>query len=207
MTPMRTVKGNQAATTDQAAPPAAIELVVQTRDKDGKAVKATIGIVPAKTAVVAIDMWDRHWCKTHAARVGNMAPRMNRVLDACRKLGVQVVFAPSDVVNFYKDFPQRRAMQAIPAHCERKLVPFNPPAPPPPIDNCECGPSRPCRSAGVWTRQCADLAITAKDLIGDGNNGARAAQSLRRIAASTRCSTWAQPATCACFIGSSASST
>lgn len=92
----------------QTTPPAAIELVAQSRDKDGKVVKKTVRIVPAKTAVVVIDMWDRHWCKTFTARVGNLAPRMNRTLDACRKLGIQVVFAPSDVVDFYKDFPHAR---------------------------------------------------------------------------------------------------
>ena len=155
----------------QTTPPAAIELVAQSRDKDGKVVKKTVRIVPAKTAVVVIDMWDRHWCKTFTARVGNLAPRMNRTLDACRKLGIQVVFAPSDVVDFYKDFPQRKAMQAVPQHAEPKLVPFNPPVTPGPIDNCECGPSRPCHSANVWTRQVADLAIRDKDLIGDCNNG------------------------------------
>jgi len=156
---------------DQAAPPAAIELVAQSRDKNGEVVKKAVRIVPAKTAVVVIDMWDRHWCKTFTARVGNLAPRMNRTLDACRKLGIQVVFAPSDVADFYKDFSQRKAMQAVRQHAEPKLVPFNPPATPGPLDNCECGPSRPCRSANVWTRQLANLAIAEKDLIGDCNNG------------------------------------
>ncbi len=35
---------------------------------------------PHKTAVVICDMWDRHWCKAAAARVAEMAPRMNQVV-------------------------------------------------------------------------------------------------------------------------------
>ena len=160
-----------AVAADRGAPAATVELSAQTRDKDDKVIKETISIVPAKTAVVVIDMWDRHWCRTFTARVGNMAPRMNCTLDACRKLGIQVVFAPSDVVGFYKDSPQRKAMQMISPHSEPKAVPFNPPGAPPPIDNCECGPRRPCRNMSVWTRQHPGLVIAEKDLIGDCNNG------------------------------------
>jgi nicotinamidase-related amidase len=161
----------QALAMDQATPSTAIELVAQSRDRNGNIVKKMVRIVPAKTAVVVVDMWDRHWCKTFTTRVGNLAPRMNRTLDACRKLGIQVVFVPSDVVDFYKDFPQRKAMQAVPQHAEPQRVAFDPPETPHPIDNCECGPSRPCHFASVWTRQIADLVIADNDLIGDCNNG------------------------------------
>jgi type 1 glutamine amidotransferase/nicotinamidase-related amidase len=161
----------QALAAAEHRPPDAIELVAQSRENNGNVARKTVRLLPARTAVVVVDMWDRHWCETFTARVGNLAPQMNRTLEACRKLGIQVVFAPSDVVDFYKDFPQRKAMQAIPQFAERQLGAFSPIAMPLPIDNCECGPSRPCRPAKVWTRQCADLVIAGKDLIGDGNNG------------------------------------
>jgi nicotinamidase-related amidase len=126
---------------------------------------------PAKTAVVVIDMWDKHWCSTYTARVGNLVPRMNRTLEAARRLGVQVVFAPSDVAEFYRDFPQRKAVQAVPAHPEPKRVGFNPPPPPGPTDFCECGPDQPCKNkVKTWTRQHPELKIAEKDLIGDCNN-------------------------------------
>jgi nicotinamidase-related amidase len=96
---------------------------------------------------------------------------MNRTLDAVRKLGIQVVFAPSDVVQFYKDHPQRRAMEAVPSHPEPKTLGWSAPAPPGPTDFCECGPGRPCRTRACWTRQHPDLKITGEDLIGDCNNG------------------------------------
>ncbi len=150
---------------------AEIELAGQTRDARGQALVAPLRLDGAKTAVVVIDVWDNHWCKTHAARVAAMIPRMNRTLAAARKLGMQVVFAPSDVVQFYKDDPQRRAMLAIPPQAEPPLVAFAPPEPPGPCDHCECGPGQPCPKGHPWTRQHPGLVIAAADLIADGNNG------------------------------------
>src|SRR5688572_5571389 len=63
-----------------------------------------------KMAVVVIDMWDRHWCKTYTARVAELVPRMNATLAAARKLGLQIVWAPSDVLDFYTNHPRRKAM-------------------------------------------------------------------------------------------------
>jgi len=149
------------------------ELNLQRRDPaNGKVIITKEQIHPAKTAIVVIDMWDRHWCRTYTARVGNMVPRMNKTLDAARKLGIQIVFAPSDVVDFYKDYPQRKTMQAIPAYRPPKKIAFNPPPEPKGKDCCECGPAQPCRSKsfGRWSRQHHDLKIAEGDLIGDCNN-------------------------------------
>jgi nicotinamidase-related amidase len=157
-------------TTAAAANRRGIELEVQRREPGGERVIEKIKIARARTAVVVIDMWDRHWCKTYTARVANMVPRMNQTLAAARKLGLQVVWAPSDVLAFYQDCPQRKAMAAIPKHPEPKTVTFNPAAPPEGLDCCECGPDRPCKNAGVWTRQQAGLEIMDSDLIGDSNN-------------------------------------
>ena len=148
-----------------------LHLAAQTRDKAGRPSRETIALVPAKTAVVVVDMWDRHWCKTYTLRVANLVPRMNRTLEAARKLGIQVVFAPSDVVEFYKDSPQRKAMQSLPQQPEPKKIAVNSPGPPQPIDCCECGPDRPCKAGKVWTRQHADLKIAEGDLIADCNQG------------------------------------
>jgi nicotinamidase-related amidase len=161
----------EAPAADQPGPSVTISLSAQIRDKEGRIVPETVAIVPAKTAVIVIDMWDRHWCRTFTARVGNLVPRLNRTLAACRKLGMQVIIAPSDVVGFYRQAPQRKAMLAIPAHPEPKTIRFDPPDPPQPIDRCECGPRQPCRKGPVWTRQHPDLTIAPGDLIGDGNNG------------------------------------
>ena len=150
---------------------ASVELTAQRRDADGKTVREKVAVDPAKAAVIIIDMWDRHWCKTYTARVANLVPRMNQTLEAARKLGIQVVHAPSDVLGPYQDTPQRKAMLAIPAQPEPKTVPFNPPGPPGGRDCCECGPERPCKARAVWTRQHPDLKIADGDLIADCNNG------------------------------------
>jgi len=144
---------------------------VQRRDADGKLVKETTAIDPARAAIVVVDMWDKHWCTTYTARVANLVPRMNRTLEAARTLGIQIVFAPSDVVDFYKDAPQRKAMQALPSHPEPRKTECTAPPPPGPTDFCECGPQRPCPNRACWTRQQADLKIADQDLIGDCNNG------------------------------------
>ena len=89
-----------------------IELAAQRREPSGQRVIEKVQLAPVRTAVVVIDMWDRHWCKTYTARVANMVPRMNLTLAAARKLGMQVVWAPSDVLAFYQDAPQRKAMAA-----------------------------------------------------------------------------------------------
>ncbi|MHC4528703.1 MAG: ThuA domain-containing protein [Planctomycetota bacterium] len=149
------------------------ELNLQRRDPaNGTLITEKKQIDPAKTAIVVIDMWDRHWCRTYTARVANLVPRMNKTLDAARKLGIQIGFAPSDVVEFYKDYPQRKAMLAI---GDRPLPPkttFKPPAQPTGKDCCECGPTQPCKtnSYGHWSRQVATLKITENDLIGNCNN-------------------------------------
>ena len=102
------------AVAQQQAP--ALQIMTQRRDADGKVLKETVAFDPARTAVVVVDMWDKHWCATYTERVANLVPRMNQSLDAARALGFQVVFAPSDVVAFYKDAPQRQLMEAVPQH-------------------------------------------------------------------------------------------
>jgi nicotinamidase-related amidase len=153
----------------RAFPERVFELSLQRRDAEEKVMIEMAKLDPKKTAIVVVDMWDRHWCKTYTARVGNLVPRMNQTLEAARKLGIQVVWTPSDVVSFYKDHPARKAMRAIPAHAVPATTSFDPP-PAPKGDNCECGPGRPCRNAAVWTRQHPGLVIIEGDLIGDCNN-------------------------------------
>ena len=149
------------------------ELSLQHRaPADGTPRLEKMEIHPAKTTIVLIDMWDRHWCKTYTQRVANLVPRMNRTLDAARSLGIQVVFAPSDVIDFYRDYPQRNAMLGI---GNRPLPPkttFTPPAQPTGRDCCECGPTQPCKtkSFGHWSRQHPELRIAANDLIGNCND-------------------------------------
>lgn len=71
-----------------------------------------------KTAIIVMDMWDKHWCKSWTARDIAMIPQMNRVLAEARRRGVQVIFSPSVVADFYKDYPQRKAVTSLPEYRE-----------------------------------------------------------------------------------------
>ena len=64
-----------------------------------------------KTALIVCDMWDDHWCKSAASRVEEMAPVLNDIVKIARAKGIFIIHAPSSVVDFYKDTPQRKLAQ------------------------------------------------------------------------------------------------
>jgi len=133
-------------------------------------------VLPNRLAIVVIDMWERHHCAGMMREEMALLGPMNTALDAARRLGIQVVFLPSDVLEFYREYPQRRVMQALPRHALPAPVAFNPPEPP---HNgwviCGCAADQPCRKNWpAWQnnpmrRQHPDLRITEPDLIGDCN--------------------------------------
>jgi nicotinamidase-related amidase len=126
---------------------------------------------PSRTAVVVIDVWDRHWCQSATRGVAALIPGLNRFLGSARRLGVQVIFAPSDVVDFYRDYPQRKAALAVPPARMPKPLPFDPPLPPWGVTGgCECGPERPCSFFVAWSRQHPGLEIAPQDLIVNCND-------------------------------------
>jgi nicotinamidase-related amidase len=94
-----------------------LKLNLRERKKDGadgkefKASQRAVEWEVAKTAIIICDMWDDHYCKSAAQRVGVMAPKMNAVLTAARERGVMIIHAPSGVVNMYADSPYRKRMQ------------------------------------------------------------------------------------------------
>lgn len=130
---------------------------------------------PEQTAVIVCDMWDRHWCVGATRRVGEMAPRMNQVLQSAREAGALIIHAPSGVTDFYADTPQRLRAEIAP-HADMP----NPDSwksldlaaePPLPIDDsdggCNCLPQCPEVNKSVWTRQHPALSIGPDDVISD----------------------------------------
>ncbi len=67
-----------------------------------------------QTAVIVCDMWDLHHCLNATLRGGEMAPRMNKVLNTARKQGAIIIHAPSSCTGFYKDHAARKRAQAVP---------------------------------------------------------------------------------------------
>ena len=69
---------------------------------------------PKKTALIICDMWDDHWCKSAARRVGEMAKPFNEMVKQARARGVFIIHAPSTTTGFYKDTPERKRAQSAP---------------------------------------------------------------------------------------------
>ena len=122
--------------------------------------------LPVKqTAIVICDMWDNHWCKGATRRVGALADRMEPVLDHARKLGILIIHAPSETMDFYKDSPQRQFMLTL-DKVETPL-PLALTDPPLPIDDKEGGCDTHDSFFKAWTRENAKLRIAPQDLVSD----------------------------------------
>jgi nicotinamidase-related amidase len=94
-----------------------LNLRSQVKARDGEAflpVEKKAAWNPRKTALIVCDMWDDHWCKSAARRVGELARPMNEMIRKARGEGVFIIHAPSSVTSFYKDAPQRKRAQAAP---------------------------------------------------------------------------------------------
>jgi nicotinamidase-related amidase len=128
---------------------------------------------PSETAIIVCDMWDKHWCPIATKRFLELAAALNPVLNNARDQGVLIVHSPSDCMNYYKDFAQRKIL----ATCKdpniaalinnQKLsseskIPF-------PIDasdgGCECTPKS--RSYRAWTKQTDLIPIKEQDIISE----------------------------------------
>ena len=128
-----------------------------------------------KTAVLICDMWNKHWCRGATERVGGLVTRMAPFLEAARKRGIQIIHAPSETMDFYKDAPQRKRILAV------GLVDPPPPLilpdPPLPIDDKGGGCDTQDQFYKAWTREHPGLRIAEADVISD--NGAEIYSFLR----------------------------
>jgi nicotinamidase-related amidase len=146
------------------AAPSSLQFDLQRRDPTTGAISVTQEAVdPRRIGVVAIDMWNFHWCKTSAARVGALVPRMNKCLQVARQLGMTVFLCPTDVADNYVGLPQYERVLATP------LVPVPQVREvecPPAADGggCTCGKER-CQVNYGWDGMAPDLVIGADDSI------------------------------------------
>jgi nicotinamidase-related amidase len=150
-----------------------LDLHLRSRPKSGDASVKTVRWEMSKTAFVICDMWDDHWCRGAAARVGELAGPMNQVIAEARRRGAFIIHAPSTCTAFYKDSPARkRAKQApfakAPAPLSEKdrwgtkwCWPDPAREPDLPIDDSDmgCNCSVKCTIREAWTRQVATIDI------------------------------------------------
>jgi alpha-L-fucosidase len=127
---------------------------------------------PEETAIIVCDMWDKHWCEGASARVEELAPAMNEMLASAREKGVVIIHAPSECMDFYADFPQRKKLynkklqRKETAYSDAKFANEPKDYPIEFWDECDT------RSVWgkVWTRENA--AITIEDADGISDSGA-----------------------------------
>lgn len=136
---------------------------------------------PKKTAIIIVDMWDDHWCKGAANRVAELAGPMNEMVKIARAKGVFVIHAPSSVVDFYKDTPQRKRAQAAPfaktktplSTADRWGTKWCWPDPAHegtfPIDDSDMGCDCPqkCKIRDAWKREISTIQIDPADAVTD----------------------------------------
>jgi len=140
---------------------------------------ALVEEVPAaEVAIIICDMWDKHWCDGATKRCGELAGKMAPVIRAARAKGIQIIHAPSETMDFYKNSPQRRrAMLAPDAEFPKALEISEPPLP---IDDsdggCDSG-QKPWYKA--WSRENARIDIGEFDAITD--NGQEVYRLLRQL--------------------------
>ena len=144
--------------------------------KEFQIVERTVDWEVSKTAVVIVDMWDGHYCRSAAQRVGVMAPRMNYVVTTARNHGVMIVHAPSGVVDMYADTPYRQRMKQVPAAkgpagwAFNKGCDLDPSREPPlPVDTSKCACDDPVVGTAVrqFSKQHPGLDIIGYDGISD----------------------------------------
>ncbi len=160
-----------------------LSLTLRTRSKgDGAVSERAVAWEPKQTAIIVCDMWDDHWCKSAARRVGELAGPMNEMLKAARAKGIFVIHAPSSVADFYSGTPQRKLAQAAPF--SKTPVPL---AASPrwgtawcwtdpkheavlPVDDSDMGCScegKKCEIVPPWKRQIATLELAEGDALTD----------------------------------------
>jgi len=118
-------------------------------------------------------MWDKHWCAGATDRVAEMAPVINNVITIAREKGVLIVHAPSDCIDYYKNYPGRKLAQKYKSKkaesliCSDKLDSEKDAVWP--IDQsdggCDCSPE--CKQGNPWFHQIDAIQITENDAISD----------------------------------------
>lgn len=93
--------------------PFALEL--QSRSPSGTVRVVKESWLPSCTALIVCDMWDLHHCRNAVIREGEMAPRMNEVLEKARAAGVFIIHAPSSCMAAYEGTPARERARSAPA--------------------------------------------------------------------------------------------
>jgi nicotinamidase-related amidase len=119
-----------------------------------------------ETAIIITDMWDKHWCSGATGRVGQIAQRMEPLLNKARDAGILIIHAPSETMAFYANSPGRLLAKNAPQSTPPPEILFR--DAPLPIDDSDGG----CDTPGdkfytAWSRENPALTIAPGDVISD----------------------------------------
>ena len=150
----------------RSATPGAIELILQTRDRGGRPRISSELVDPRKLAILTVDAWHYHWCRTWRNRAGSLMPRFNYSFDAARRLGVTLLFSPTNAMRDLNDSPQRKNTLSLPNYSLPALS--NLPDPYPGslrFGMCECGLGDDCHYTNNVNNQHPDLKMRDNEYI------------------------------------------
>jgi nicotinamidase-related amidase len=120
----------------------------------------------AKSAIIITDMWDKHWCHGATMRVGEIARRMEPLLNQARAAGVLIIHAPSDTMSYYADAAGRKLAEDAPQVTPPQELTLE--DPPLPIDDSDGGCDTPGdKEHKAWSRETSLLTIAPGDVISD----------------------------------------
>ena len=141
--------------------------VPRTTGRNGwRVVEEEVAWRPSETAIIIVDMWNKHWSWGATERVNIMAPRMNVVIDTARDQEIQIIHAPSDTMDFYDGHAARSWVLDVP-HVEMP-DPIEHPDPPQPVDSSDGGSDTGEENGfKAWHRQHPAIEIKDGDAISD----------------------------------------
>jgi len=159
--------------------PSGIKLHFPTRHRQARGDHDTVTerftracLTPERTAIVACDLWNAHWCRSANSRMQELAPRVDHFLSSARNQGMLILHSPSGTLEQYNDHPARQKVLALanpsPMPARDTWYERNPEREPPlPIDasdgGCPCTPA--CTPRKVFTRQSEAVVIDSTDMI------------------------------------------
>lgn len=119
------------------------------------------------TAVIVVDMWNNHICKTFVPRVNELAEKMNEPLDYFRASGIPILHMCAEVADYYKDTPQFQGLQRYQMTMPKTLEIEQATWPGQDYWNrCICEDGTHCLAPANWTAIHPAIRIEDQDLIG-----------------------------------------
>ncbi|MBN2368239.1 isochorismatase family protein [Candidatus Woesearchaeota archaeon] len=136
---------------------------IESTDNTSKTILKDVSLPVEKTAIIVVDMWDTHRCRTSFERTKELAKKIDYILKIARLKGIQIIHAPSDTMDYYRDYEQRESMFSYRFDGYRDIE-----IPKPRLIEGSCdGPSD-----GNWPpkKQISSITIFPEDLISDNAN-------------------------------------